>query len=212
MLWSVWRSINFQSVSQTFVFCYPLVEKKEMNDHRVHGKRYHNYFLSFFVMWRSIQILSFGGMRTKAALAFQIPTTACRRLVHSSSTDPRFQFYLKSSPEQSSMDSSQPSSKTTTTSTISSEASQTLLEEFRNPSNRRDQVVSVMSQDGGIKVTACTARNLVNDMLMRHMLTEVPADALGRTVICALLMSNGIQNEQIVQISMNGKREGERRN
>jgi redox-regulated HSP33 family molecular chaperone len=35
-------------------------------------------------------------------------------------------------------------------------------------------------------------------------LTEVPAEALGRTMICALLMSNGIQDEQNVQITMQG--------
>jgi redox-regulated HSP33 family molecular chaperone len=53
-------------------------------------------------------------------------------------------------------------------------------------------------------VTAATARNLLNEMMMQQTLTEVPTEALGRTVICALLMSNGIQEEQNVQITMNG--------
>ena len=80
-----------------------------------------------------------------------------------------------------------------------------VLEEFRNKNNQLDQVFSAISKDGSVKVTVCTARNLVNEMMLRHSLTAVPADALGRTVICALLMSNGIQAEQIVQLTMNGK-------
>jgi hypothetical protein len=75
---------------------------------------------------------------------------------------------------------------------------------YRNRNNIRDQVFSAISGDGGIKVTAVTARNLLNDMMMKHTLTEVPTEALGRTMICALLMSNGIQDEQNVQITMQG--------
>jgi molecular chaperone Hsp33 len=77
------------------------------------------------------------------------------------------------------------------------------LEEYVNESNRRDQVFSAMSADGSVKVTACTARNLLNDMMIMHTMTPVPADALGRTVICALLMSNGMQAEQTCQITIN---------
>lgn len=76
--------------------------------------------------------------------------------------------------------------------------------EYRNTNNIRDQVFSAISGDGGIKVTAATVRNLINDMMMKQTLTEVPTEALGRTAICALLMSNGIQDEQVVQITMNG--------
>lgn len=75
---------------------------------------------------------------------------------------------------------------------------------YRNRNNIRDQVFSAISGDGGIKVTAVTARNLLNDVMMKHTLTEVPAEALGRTMICALLMSNGIQDEQNVQITVQG--------
>ena len=35
-------------------------------------------------------------------------------------------------------------------------------------------------------------------------MTPVPADAIGRLAVCALLMSNGIQEEQTVQLSMDG--------
>jgi Hsp33 protein len=80
-----------------------------------------------------------------------------------------------------------------------------LLESFKNTNNRRDQVISALSKDGGIKVTAATTRNLINDLMLQHSLTTTPTEALGRTVICGLLMANGIQDEQIVQITVNGK-------
>lgn len=93
-------------------------------------------------------------------------------------------------------------------SSSSRDASQTVesddpLETYRNPKNRNDQVFSAISGDGGIKVTACTVRNLVNDMMIQHTMTETPTEALGRTIICGLLMANGMQDEQIVQITLN---------
>jgi molecular chaperone Hsp33 len=77
------------------------------------------------------------------------------------------------------------------------------LQEYDNKSNVRDQVFSAISEDGSVKVTACTARNLINDLMLMHTMTAVPADALGRTVICALLISNGMQAEQTMQITIN---------
>ena len=76
---------------------------------------------------------------------------------------------------------------------------------FHNPKNRNDQVISAISKQGGIKVTACTIRNIVNDMMVQHTMTEVASSAIGRTMICALLMSNGMQAEQTVQITLNCK-------
>ena len=76
---------------------------------------------------------------------------------------------------------------------------------YRNRNNIRDQVVSAISKQGGIKVTACTIRNSVNDIMMQHTMTDVATQAMGRTLSCALLMSNGMQEEQTVQISLNCK-------
>ena len=78
------------------------------------------------------------------------------------------------------------------------------LEDYVNPSNRDDQVFSAISEDGSVKITACTARNLVNDLMIMHTMTAVPADAIGRTAVCALMMSNGMQEEQTCQITLNG--------
>ena len=77
------------------------------------------------------------------------------------------------------------------------------LEDYENPSNRDDQVFSAISEDGSVKITACTARNLVNDLMIMHTMTAVPADALGRAAVCALMMSNGMQAEQTCQITFN---------
>ncbi|KAL3903228.1 MAG: hypothetical protein SGILL_010525 [Bacillariaceae sp.] len=85
----------------------------------------------------------------------------------------------------------------------SSQATESPLAEYLNESNRRDQVFSAISEDGSVKVTACTARNLINDLMIMHTMTAVPADALGRTIVCALLMSNGMQAEQTCQITIN---------
>jgi molecular chaperone Hsp33 len=77
------------------------------------------------------------------------------------------------------------------------------LHQFRNRNNIRDQVFSAISGGGGIKVTAVTARNIMNDLMIQHTMTAVSAEALGRTVMCAILIANGIQDEQIVQITIN---------
>jgi hypothetical protein len=79
------------------------------------------------------------------------------------------------------------------------------LEVYRNKNNNRDQIFSAISGDGGIKVTVATIRNVINDASMQHTMTAVPTDALGRAMTCGLLMANGMQEEQTVQITMKGK-------
>jgi molecular chaperone Hsp33 len=78
------------------------------------------------------------------------------------------------------------------------------LAAFRNRNNVEDQVFSAISRDGGIKVTAVTCRNLLNDLMMQQTLSAVSADCLGRTIICSILLANGMQDEQLMQITMNG--------
>lgn len=76
---------------------------------------------------------------------------------------------------------------------------------YRNENNMNDQVVSAISKEGGIKVTSCTIRNMVNDLMIQHTMTEVAIQAIGRTLTCAVLMANGMQHEQTVQITLNCK-------
>ena len=115
---------------------------------------------------------------------------------------PNFQMFSTVCGSGESNDSNNDSSSTSSLGS-SSNAIADPLEIYRNPSNRRDQVFSAISGDGGIKVTACTTRNLVNDLMLQHDMTPVPTEALGRTLICGVLMANGIQEEQNVQITMN---------
>lgn len=110
---------------------------------------------------------------------------ATPRLLSSSSSD-----------DNDSNDNSPSTTSTTTTTTT------TATQSFQNTNNIRDQVFSALSADGGIKVTACTVRNLVNDLLFQHTLNETPAHALGKTVVCGLLMANGMPDEHVVQITL----------
>ena len=85
-----------------------------------------------------------------------------------------------------------------------SSSSSSSSSKFENKNNIDDQIVSCLSGDGGVKVTACTVRNLVNDMMIAHNLTPVPIDALGRAVACTVLASNGMQDEQVFQLTVDG--------
>jgi molecular chaperone Hsp33 len=78
------------------------------------------------------------------------------------------------------------------------------LSPYQNPNNNNDQIFSALSGDGTLKVTTCTVRNLLNEMMLQHNLNPVPADALGRATMCALLASSGMQEEQMFQLSVKG--------
>lgn len=86
----------------------------------------------------------------------------------------------------------------------SSTASEDSFEVYRNKNNSRDQIFSAISGDGGIKVTVATIRNAINDASIQNTMTAVPTDALGRAMACGLLIANGMQAEQTVQITMKG--------
>jgi len=79
-----------------------------------------------------------------------------------------------------------------------------ILPEFVNKNNRDDQVFSALSACGGIKVTVATTRNIVNDLMIMHTMNPVPADALARAITCTLLVSNGMQDEQTLQVTIQG--------
>lgn len=71
-----------------------------------------------------------------------------------------------------------------------------------NKKNLDDQLLSAISGNGEIKVTACTIRNLVNDAMLQHSLTATSADALARSMASCLLLSNGMQEEQTFQLTL----------
>jgi molecular chaperone Hsp33 len=78
------------------------------------------------------------------------------------------------------------------------------LEPYSNKNNLDDQVFSAMSADGGLKVTVATIRNLLNEFMIQHTMNPIPGDALGRATLCAMLASNGMQEEQMFQLTMKG--------
>jgi molecular chaperone Hsp33 len=88
-------------------------------------------------------------------------------------------------------------------SSASAATTSTALAEYGNKNNLNDQVFSAMSKAGGIKVTVATIRNLLNDAMIMHTLTATSADALGRLLACSLLLSNGMQLEQTLQLTLN---------
>jgi len=136
------------------------------------------------------------------ARSFRSPLNSSRGLCRHSRTVQFHQFPLLQT-SLSGQSNDRDSSKAKEAVTDYKESGLAPLADYENPSNRDDQVFSAISEDGSVKITACTARNLVNDLMIMHTLTALPADALGRTVVCALMMSNGMQAEQTCQITLN---------
>lgn len=83
-----------------------------------------------------------------------------------------------------------------------SAATEDELESYKNKNNIDDQLVAFISENGEMKVTACTIRNIVNDVMLQQTLTPTPADALARSMACGILLSNGMQAEQTFQLTL----------
>ena len=81
-------------------------------------------------------------------------------------------------------------------------STETALQQYQNKNNLDDQIFSAISADGGLKVTVATIRNLLNEFMIQHSLNTVPGDALGRATLCALMASNGMQEEQEFQLTL----------
>ncbi|CEM01924.1 unnamed protein product [Vitrella brassicaformis CCMP3155] len=71
-------------------------------------------------------------------------------------------------------------------------------------SNAHDTLVSALSADGGIVVRAVSARNLVQDALIRLQLSPVPAQALGEVAVCNLLLASGLKDREQLQLTIAG--------
>jgi molecular chaperone Hsp33 len=147
---------------------------------------------------------SSSAMRLHRLFQSMIPSTTLTRRgpVCRQRCSPWLARYMCATDNDKSMDASTAATAVAAASDETSSSLNDVLAPYRNRNNIRDQVVSALSGGGGIKVTAATVRNIMNDMMLQHSMTEVSAEALGRTVVCSLLMANGIQQEQIVQISI----------
>lgn len=161
-----------------------------------------------FVKCITMLLLVFARSATSFLPSTGIQTSCAKRAVPTGIRRMHYNSYWlkrrKRAPLHQTPESEDRASESSVTTESSSEGD--LWESFENKNNIRDQVVSAMSRDGGIKVTACTIRNSVNDIMMQHTMTNVAMQAIGRTLACALLMANGMQAEQTVQISLNCKK------
>eukprot|EP01082_Thalassiosira_pseudonana_P003290 g3005.t1 g3005 contig12:1241872-1243208(-) len=163
------------------------------------------------------------GSRYRFALAFQVTPSSSSFVRHPSSSSRSYsptnylqkQYKSSAAVERSTFRRVRGTSTSTSTwMTSDDESSQpvpssptatTDLTAYQNPNNLDDQVFSAMSSDGGLKVTVATIRNLLNDMMIQHTMNPVPGDAIGRSTLCALMASNGMQEEQMFQLSMKGE-------
>ncbi|CAM9878026.1 unnamed protein product, partial [Ectocarpus fasciculatus] len=62
--------------------------------------------------------------------------------------------------------------------------------------NNADHMVSAVSGNGQVVARAVTARNLLQDALVRQDLYPLAADALGRVMVCTMLMAGGLKDRE----------------
>ena len=74
---------------------------------------------------------------------------------------------------------------------------------YSNPNNKDDQVLSLLSSDGGLKLTLITIRNLMNDLSLAQNLSPLATRALGGSFSCAGMLANGMDANQVFQMTMN---------
>eukprot|EP00904_Undaria_pinnatifida_P008178 jgi/Undpi1/4490/HiC_scaffold_17.g07844.m1 len=70
--------------------------------------------------------------------------------------------------------------------------------------NSIDHMVSAVAGNGEVVARAVTARNLVQDALVRQDLRPLAADALGRVMVCTMLMAGGLKDRETFQLTFSG--------
>mmetsp|Transcript_12151 Transcript_12151/g.24690 ORF Transcript_12151/g.24690 Transcript_12151/m.24690 type:complete len:371 (+) Transcript_12151:21-1133(+) len=85
---------------------------------------------------------------------------------------------------------------------LSSSVTDPEMEEYANPNNRDDQILSLISADGGLKVTLVTLRNLMNDLSLDQNLSPLATRALGSSFSCASMLASGMDGGQVFQMTM----------
>ena len=78
------------------------------------------------------------------------------------------------------------------------------VESFSNPNNRDDQILSLLSSCGGVKLTLISIRNLMNDLSLAQNLSPLSMRGLGSTFCCGTMLASGMDENQIFQITVNG--------
>ncbi|CAM9821860.1 unnamed protein product [Pylaiella littoralis] len=70
--------------------------------------------------------------------------------------------------------------------------------------NNADHMVSAVAGNGQVVARAVTARNLLQDALVRQDLYPLAADALGRVMVCTMLMAGGLKDKETFQLTFSG--------
>ncbi|CAN0035485.1 unnamed protein product [Ectocarpus sp. 12 AP-2014] len=70
--------------------------------------------------------------------------------------------------------------------------------------NKADHMVSAVAGNGQVVARAVTARNLLQDALIRQDLYPLAADALGRVMVCTMLMAGGLKDRETFQLTFSG--------
>ena len=69
---------------------------------------------------------------------------------------------------------------------------------------RADEMVTALSKDGFVSAKAIITTGLVRDVTQRQRSLALAAAALGRTMTCCLLLSEGLKQEESFQVSFRG--------
>jgi len=68
-----------------------------------------------------------------------------------------------------------------------------------------DHIVSVLSADGDVNIKVAKNTKVLAELIRRQNLSLLAADALGRAMACAALLSNGLKDEESIQFSFVGE-------
>ncbi|GMI12702.1 hypothetical protein TrRE_jg11452 [Triparma retinervis] len=80
----------------------------------------------------------------------------------------------------------------------------TEVEKYSNTNNRDDQILSLLSSCGGVKLTLISIRNLMNDLSLAQNLSPLSMRGLGSSFSCGAMLASGMDESQIFQITVNG--------
>ncbi|GMH55602.1 hypothetical protein TL16_g01943 [Triparma laevis f. inornata] len=78
------------------------------------------------------------------------------------------------------------------------------LSPYLNPNNKNDQILTLLTSDGSLKLTLLTLRNLLNDLSLDQNLSPLSTRALGTAFTCSTMLASGMDTNQIFQLTING--------
>lgn len=71
-------------------------------------------------------------------------------------------------------------------------------------STPKDEMCGGISKDGLVSAKAIVITSMIKELTVRHSASPVASAAIGRSVTCALLMADGMSENDTIQIHFNG--------